>query len=253
MECVVSISANGWALNEVSAILFDKDGTFVDSHQYWGRIIHQRSLAICEAFHLDVLYVERLEIVMGFSRALGRLLPAGPIALVSRDEVIEFVVQFLLSQNKIVSISQISEIFERVHHEMEKIEDHIQLIPEALPLFKSLKERGIKLAVVTTDAIKNTRVTLDKLGLQSYFSVIVGRESCKEPKASGVPAIIALSELGASAEKSICIGDAPMDMLMASNSGCKASIGVATGQVVESDLLKVTPYVVRSLSQLLVR
>jgi phosphoglycolate phosphatase-like HAD superfamily hydrolase len=250
VKSVVSISANSWKLDGVSAILFDKDGTFVDSHQYWGKIIFHRSQAICEAFQMDSSCIERLEVVMGFSRVLGRLLPAGPIALVSRDEVIEFVTQYLLTQNMKASKLQISEIFERVHREMEKIDEHIRLIPEALPLFKSLKEKGVKLAVVTTDAIKNTEMTLEKLGLQSYFSAIVGRESCKEPKASGVPATIALSKLGISAQESICVGDAPMDMQMASKSGCQACIGVATGQVSESDLRKVTPYVVSSLSQL---
>jgi phosphoglycolate phosphatase len=249
---VVSISANGWKLDKVSAILFDKDGTFVDSHQYWGRIIFHRSQAICEAFHLDSSYIERLEVVMGFSRESRRLLPNGPIALVSRDEVIDCVSKYLLDQKVSVSNHRIEKIFEGVHHKMEKIDEHIQLIPEALPLFRALKERGIKLAVVTTDAIKNTEMTLDKLGLQEYFSAIVGRESCKEPKASGVPATIALSKLGMSAEESICIGDAPMDMQMALKSGCQASIGVATGQVSESDLRKVTPYVVGRLSQLLV-
>ena len=252
MESIVSISASDWKLDGVSAVLFDKDGTFVDSHQYWGKIIFHRSQAICEEFQMESLYVEKLEVAMGFSRALDRLLPNGPIALVSRDEVIEVVTQYLKSQNIKVGNSHISEIFDRVHHEMEKFDDHIQIISTALPLFKILKERGIKLAVVTTDAIKNTEMTLEKLSLQSYFSVIVGRESCKEPKASGVPAIVALSKLGVAAQSTVCIGDAPMDMQMALNSGCKASIGVATGQVSESDLLKATPYVVSTLTELVV-
>lgn len=252
MDSTVSISANCWRLDGISAILFDKDGTFVDSHQYWGRIIFHRSQSICKAFHLDSSCIEKLEVVMGFSRELGCLLPNGPIALVSRDEVIDCVTQYLLDQKVLASSYQIHKIFEEVHHEMEKIDEHIQLIPEALPLFKALTERGIKLAVVTTDAIKNTEITLDKLGLQGYFSTIVGRESCKESKASGVPATVALSKLGILAKESICIGDAPMDMQMALQSGCRASIGVATGQVSESDLRKVTPYVVGKLSQLLV-
>jgi phosphoglycolate phosphatase len=250
VKSVISIFSNGWKVSGVSAILFDKDGTFVDSHQYWGKIIYHRSQAICEAFQLPSSYVKNLEMVMGFSRSLGRLLPTGPIALVSRDEVIDHVIQYLLIQNVKASRLQIAKIFEDVHSKMEKIDEHIQLIPEALPLFKALKDRGVKLAVVTTDAIKNTEMTLEKLGLQSYFSVIIGRESCKEPKASGVPAMIALSNLGISAHESICIGDAPMDMQMAFKSGCKASIGVATGQISESDLRKMTPYVVGNLSQL---
>lgn len=252
MRPAVSISANGWKLSGVSAILFDKDGTFVDSHQYWGDIIFRRSQAICETFNLQSLYIDKLELIMGFSRVLGKLLPSGPIALVSRDEVIEIVVRYLNSENIRASNVQISKIFEQVHHEMEKIDKHIQLIPGSLPLFKVLKKKGIKLAVVTTDAIKNTEITLDKLCLQEYFSVIIGKESCKEPKASGKPAKIALSKLGISAQNSICIGDAPMDMQMALKSGCLASIGVATGQVSESELRKVTPYVVGSLSQLLI-
>lgn len=252
MKSVVSISAYGWRLDGISAVLFDKDGTFVDSHQYWGKIIFYRSKAICDAFQMNASYIEKLEIVMGFSRAQGCLLSSGPIALVSRDEVIEIVIQYLNSQNVKTTKSQISEIFDRVHHEMEKYDDHIRIISTALPLFKALKERGIQLAVVTTDAIKNTEMTVNKLGLQSYFSAIVGRESCKEPKASGVPATIALSKLGVLAQESVCIGDAPMDMQMAVNSGCRASIGVATGQISQSDLLKVTPYVVSALSDLLV-
>jgi phosphoglycolate phosphatase len=252
MKSAISISANNWKLDGVSAILFDKDGTFIDSHQYWGKIIFYRSLAICEAFKLESSYIEKLEIVMGFSRGLGRLLPTGPIALVSRDEVINTVTQYLLTQNTGGSNLEISEIFKRVHLDMEKIDEHIQLIPEALPLFEFLKQKRIKLAVVTTDAVKNTEITLEKFGLRSYFSAIVGQESCKESKASGVPAMIALSKLGCLSHESICIGDAPMDMQMAIKSGCQASIGVATGQVGESDLLKVTPYVVSNLSQLLI-
>jgi phosphoglycolate phosphatase len=252
MESAVSIAANDWKLDGVSAVLFDKDGTFVDSHQYWGKIIFHRSQAICDAFRIDPAYIKKLEVVMGFSRVLGRLLPDGPIALVSRDEVIEVLTQYLNLQSIKVDNFQISQIFDRVHHEMEKFDDHIQIISTALPLFRILKERGIKLAVVTTDAIKNTEMTLEKLGLRSYFSVIVGRESCKEPKASGVPATVALSKLGVAAESAVCIGDAPMDMQMALNSGCKASIGVATGQVSESDLLKATPYVVSTLTKLVI-
>jgi phosphoglycolate phosphatase len=252
MESAVSIAANGWKLDGVSAVLFDKDGTFVDSHQYWGKIISHRSQAICDVFRMDSSYIKKLEVVMGFSRDLGRLLPNGPIALVSRDEVIELLTQYLNLQSIKVDNFQISQIFDRVHCEMEKLDDHIQIIPTALPLFRILKERGIKLAVVTTDAIKNTEITLEKLGLRSYFPIIVGRESCKEPKASGVPALVALSKLGVAAQRAVCIGDAPMDMKMATNSGCGASIGVATGQVSESDLLKATPYVVSTLTRLVV-
>jgi phosphoglycolate phosphatase len=252
MNKAIAISTATWNINGIKAILFDKDGTFVDSNKYWGEIILQRSQALCEHFNLNPIYVERLQYVMGFSVANERLLSTGPIALVSRDEVIEIVTRYLASQEIGTENSEISKIFEYVHKKMEGIDTHIQLIPSALPLFKSLLDFDVKLAVVTTDALRNTELTLEKLLLKPYFATIVGRESCKEPKVSGVPAKIALSKLGISASDAVCVGDAPMDMEMALKSGCKASIGVATGQISESQLAKVTPYVVSSLSLLTV-
>jgi len=85
--------------------------------------------------------------------------------------VIEFITRYLLTQKIKVRNLQIAEIFECAYYEMEKIDEHIKLIPEALPLFK---KEGIKLVVVTTDSIKNTGMILEKLCLGSFFSAIVG-------------------------------------------------------------------------------
>ena len=123
-------------------------------------------------------------------------------------------------------------------------------ILEAKPFFDLLQSNGVPMAVVTTDSVVNTRAVLAKLGLAGYFSAVVGKESSKKAKETGEPALIALHALRVVASGAICIGDAPMDVLMAQNSGCRGCIGVATGQVTSDELLRHTPYVVSSLSQL---
>ena len=250
MQAEVSISTPDWTLRSISGVLIDKDGTLVDSHMYWGEIISQRSVALCDAFGLDAIQVERLESVMGFSRKEKRLSSSGPVGLVSRDEVISIVVEYLTTQNAKTTNEEVAKVFDYVHGKMEKVDFHLALISGALSFLNSLKDSGGKLALVTTDSLRATRLTLEKLRIASFFEVVIGRESCLEPKSSGVPATIALRELGVPGKVSICVGDAPMDVHMARRSGCKAAVGVATGQVSAANLLSETPFVVNNLREL---
>jgi phosphoglycolate phosphatase len=248
---MVEISSGKWKIDGVGAVLFDKDGTFIDSHHYWGAIIIARSLAIRDLFGLNDDSLEGLEHSMGFCRRTNRLLPRGPIALVSREEVINHVLRHLATRNVKVDFEDVARLFSEVHKRMlGRIDESVRLIQEARSLFDSLQKKGIPMAVVTTDSVDNTQAILTNLGLDAYFSAVVGKESSTKPKETGEPALIALRELGVAATEAICIGDAPMDILMAQNSGCRGCIGVATGQISSEELSRYTPYVVSSLSEL---
>lgn len=242
---------NRWLIGNIGAVLFDKDGTFIDSHFYWGTIISARSLAICRAYSLSEEHLEDIERSMGFCRSIRKLLPEGPIALVSREEVISHVISHLAAIGVSANFEDLAQLFIQVHQDiLHCLDECVRPIPEATPLFESLHQVGVLMAVVTTDSTDNTWATLDKLGLTRFFSSVIGKESCKRPKETGDPARIALQELGVSGESAICIGDAPMDIQMAKNSGCKACIGVATGQISLDKLFRFTPYAVSSLAEL---
>lgn len=248
---MVEISSGKWKINKINAVLFDKDGTFIDSHHYWGAIIVARSLAIRDMFGLDDNSLEGLEHSMGFCRRTSRLLPTGPIALVSREEVINHVMRHLARQNVKAVFEDVARLFSEVHKKMlGRIDESVRLLQGARPLFDALQKKGIPMAVVTTDSVDNTQAILANLKLDAYFSAVVGKESSKKSKETGEPALVALRELRVAATEAICIGDAPMDIWMAQNSGCRGCIGVATGQISPNELLKHTPYVVSSLSEL---
>lgn len=248
---MISISSDNWRLNDIVGVLFDKDGTLIDSHVYWGRIIERRSTAIIDFYDLSKDLFADLCLSMGYCCSNKRLRPEGPIALVSREEVIEVVVAFLQSRSIVPSVETVSELFVREHEAfLEEIFEYIHILPGVRELLEQLKQHGVKTAVVTTDTVINTNETLRYLGIDNLFAAVIGKESTKEPKATGIPAIAALKLLELNADQVVCIGDAPMDLIMAQKSELKAGIGVATGQITSAALRNYSHYVVTSMQEL---
>ena len=111
---------NNWIIDKVEAVFFDKDGTIIDSHFYWGRIIELRSKAIISKFKLHSSIHKNLCLTMGYSIDQKKLLKQGPIALVSRNEVIQIVLRFLSENNCEITFDEISDIFLEVHENFKK-------------------------------------------------------------------------------------------------------------------------------------
>lgn len=248
---MVSLRADGWRLDGVNCVLFDKDGTLVDSHVYWGRIIERRALAIVRHWGLDGESFAPLCLAMGLDLVTGRLLPEGPIALVSREEVIAAVRGKLQRMGVDVTEAALGQLFVQEHQAfLPELPDYVRMLPGVRELLVRLRELEVKTAVVTTDTVANTKETLAQLGIAELFDVVVGKESTKEPKPTGVPATLALQLLGLPRQGAVCVGDAPMDLLMAQNGGLLAGIWVATGQIERRQLAQYSPYGVGFLHEL---
>lgn len=248
---MVSLTARNWRLDGVTCVLFDKDGTLVDSHIYWGRIIERRARAIARHWGLGEESFTPLCLAMGLEPATGRLLPEGPIALVSREEVIAAVRGKLQRMGVEATEGALGQLFVDEHQAfLPELPDYVRMLPGVRELLFRLRELGVKTAVVTTDTIANTKETLERLGIAELFDAVVGKESTKEPKPTGVPATLALQLLGLSGEGAVCVGDAPMDLLMAQNGGLRAGIWVATGQIESHELAQYSPYGVGFLHEL---
>lgn len=248
---MIALSGNGWRLEGIGCVLFDKDGTLVDSHVYWGRIIERRARAIGRHYDLPEESFERLCRAMGLDRAAGRLMPQGPIALVSREEVILEVRRELGAMGVEAAEEVLGRLFAHEHEAfLPELRGYLRMLPGVRELLEGLKRVGVKTAVVTTDTVPNTRETLSHLGIAHLFDAVVGKESTKEPKTSGIPARRALELLGVPAAEAVCIGDAPMDLIMADRGGLRAGIWTATGQITGASLAEYSPYGVGSLAEL---
>lgn len=238
-------------IQNIEAVIFDKDGTIADLHLYWGEIVRRRAAAVTAHYGLaNGCYAEVCR-AMGLALEEGRLLAEGPVGLTSREEVAQAVCSCLDRLCVKSSLETIAQLFAQVHEAfLPDIDRYLRAIPDTAEFCAALRRAGAKMAVVTSDSTVNTRHTLSRLGFESYFDVLVGRDTLPEPKISGAPARKALAALGVDSKRAICIGDAPMDCVMAKQSGCLAAVGVATGQTPASELAKHTPYVVLSMREL---
>ncbi len=242
---------NDKIISNIDTVLLDKDSTFIEADEYWGKIAELRVKQIIERYNLDSSIFYDLCREMGYDAKNKKLVINGAIGVLSRNGVIETVLASLNKRNITADFYDISKIFDFVHDSFtDDIKSYTNLIPGALNFIKKMYKYNIKIAVVTSDTHKNTEEILKHLGISAYFDLIIGKDDCINEKKSGEPAKLALKLLNSKAENTISIGDAQMDYLMAKNAGLKSSILVATGLVPKSELLNLTDYTVNNLSEI---
>jgi phosphoglycolate phosphatase len=247
-----ALAGPGWVLPGVEAVLFDKDGTIVDLHRFWGEVIRRRARALVERCGWGEERIPEVCRGMGLA-ADGRLLPEGPTGLASREEIIRELCARMRSQGLSCSERLVGEVFVEVHERfLPETGRYAALLPGAAVFAGALKAAGVKTAVVTSDTVPSARASLEHLGVAGLFDLIVGRDSTAAAKASGVPARHAMEALGVAGDATVCLGDAPMDVTMARAAGCRAAVAVATGQVPLAVLREHTPYVAPTLEQVAV-
>lgn len=232
-----------WTIPDVETVIFDKDGTLIDVHRYWGRIIEMRANEITQMFNISLDSTGGICRAMGWDRGAKRLMPEGPIALVSRAKVIQTVSDFLLERHKIkFCVPVLEHIFDDVNRQFQKeMLEHIRILPGVYSLLERMKQAGAKMGIVTSDSVETVPKILAYLELTGYFDVIIGRESSEFPKESGQPCKMAMDALKADSWHTVVIGDTPVDCQMARMNGAQG-IGVATGQISRNELGKHTLY-----------
>lgn len=90
----------------------------------------------------------------------------------------------------------------------------------------ALKERGIKIAVVTSKKVPMANRGLHCMGLENYIDVVIGCDICEYHKPHPEPMQKALSALELRAEECICVGDSPFDLQSGQAAGCYGAAAV---------------------------
>nr|WP_312577520.1 HAD-IA family hydrolase [Sedimentibacter sp.] len=119
-------------------------------------------------------------------------------------------------------------------YQINRFNDEVCLYDTVIETLKYLKEKNIKIAVVTSRMRQSTIDALKKFNIDSYFDVVVSADDTVNHKPHKEPLIKAINELNSSPSETYYIGDSKFDMECAINA---KAIPVLVGWQKNSDEL----------------
>jgi HAD superfamily hydrolase (TIGR01549 family) len=248
---MVRIAIPGHAFRDVRLVIFDKDGTLMEVHHYWARMVKLRAELISSALHLTSRDTEALMSAMGVDPATGTIHEGGPVGILKREDVMAAAVRYLDTAGHPGSRDLCDRVFEEVDRiSKERLSEFVVPIPGATDLVRALSARGCQVAIATTDRAPRAALAMDCLGIGSEVDLIVGADMVKNTKPDPEMVDQILRRLGIGREHALMVGDAITDVRMGVSAGLLGTVAVLTGFTKASDLRAVTPYIVESVAAL---
>ena len=118
-------------------------------------------------------------------------------------------------EERILELRQIYGQFNAANHDT-----MIKAIPGVAELLPKLKERGLKLAVVTSKKAYMLERGMSCLGMTPYIDATVSVLDTERGKPAPDPMLLACERLGLEPKECLCVGDSPFDMQSGNAAGC---------------------------------
>ncbi|MEH6823874.1 MAG: phosphoglycolate phosphatase [Motiliproteus sp.] len=191
-------------LEGIELVLFDLDGTLIDS-------VPSLTLA-----------VDRMLLQLGRAGAgetkVRRWVGNGAAMLVSRalsdsHEVVPGLDQALQQQAL--------ELFMQAYAEC--ADQHTQLYPGVRPCLDQLSERGIQLGLVTNKPQRFLGSLLAAMGLEAYFGRVLGGDTLVQKKPHPLPLQHCIEHFSSSPARTLMVGDSATDVKAARAAGVKVA------------------------------
>lgn len=93
------------------------------------------------------------------------------------------------------------------------------LYPKVRTGLQAFQDSGAQLAIVTNKPLANTQVILKQTGLDSFFTEVVGGDSCEEKKPHPLPLLYACAQMNVEPAQALMIGDSINDVQAARAAG----------------------------------
>ena len=180
----------------IKAVLFDMDGTLVDTEKYYRRFW---PIAMAEfGYHLTDEQVLSM-------RSLGR--PFAPARL--KEWFGEDLDYYAIRARRTEMMEECLD------------QEGIQLKPGAVEILEELRRRGIPAAVATASPLERTEKYLNLTGIRPYFSKLISATQVKEGKPSPDIYLYACEQLGLDPKDCMAVEDAPNGILAAYRAGLR--------------------------------
>ncbi len=191
-------------LNPLDLVMFDLDGTLVATAGEIGDAVNDTLVR----FSLPVVSQEQVERWIGHG---------------TRELLIQALASASDTTSEVVrgssSLALIAAEFDR--HYQRRCGTRSELYPQVRETLQALRERGVKLAVVTNKESRYTTTVLDAHGLAPLFDRVVSGDSLptKKPDPAGIQHCLA--QFGALPARALFVGDSSIDVATARNAGVR--------------------------------
>jgi HAD superfamily hydrolase (TIGR01509 family) len=192
------------------AILFDLDGTLLDSQPVYARV---------------------LEIT--FQEVFGRQVPEEDAMRHMTLPTGDFLDLYAQGSER----AYMEETF-RVH--LERIFPEVRMFAAFDEILPALKQAGKRMAVVTSQSRPEMELSRQILKIDAWIDAWVCVEDSRLPKPDPQPVQVALSRLGVSPDEALMVGDSPVDLQSGRTAGVKVA-AAAWGRRSFDGLLKLNP------------
>ena len=111
---------------------------------------------------------------------------------------------------------------------LQRVRDGSRLYPQVKETLAALHAQGLPLGLITNKPTPFVAPLLASLGIESYFSVVIGGDDVVQKKPHPVPIYLMLAQLGLRASELVFVGDSRNDIQAAQAAGCRC-VGLTYG------------------------
>ena len=102
-------------------------------------------------------------------------------------------------------------------------DDMVRAFPGAASVLATLRDRGTKLAVVTSKHTRIAHLTIECCGLSDSLDLVVCADQVKRPKPEPESVVRALDHFGLRADEVLFVGDSPFDLQAGRSAGVRTA------------------------------
>jgi len=227
--------------NWLKVVIFDKDGTLIHYNKAYGPWVEYRVDEIASRFGFKEYQVKKMYDFLGYNLVRHKVCGESSFIAWAPNELIRDVLTTFIKESMDIgktSRTMIDEVVHEVFMDDTKGLGTVDLINSDLPsLFTNLREKGIKIVVMTSDGRKSTQEQLEEHKLFDLVDFLVCGDDahCRKPQPYGL--IRACEACGCLPSNAVMIGDTRADILTARAAGARLVIGVLSGCGTADDLL----------------
>ena len=232
-----------------SLVIFDKDGTLIDVNTVWIPWMESHVRELQDATGLDL--ADKMYKVVGFCPMKRVYSDSGLLAHATIAEIREAFVTVLVREG--VNREKAQRLVNNCCKDFDSGgHDTLEPLGDLPAIFETLRAKGVKTAVCTTDSREGTLSALDRLGLMHMVDKIVcGDDKDTKPKPHPETALGICEDLEVCPTQTVIIGDTVADTKMGRSAGLGMTIGVLSGAGNRNFLEQEADVVLNNVSELL--